>query len=70
MSYWQRKNDLFKIKLEINQYLSEEHEKLIEEKLQNVKDNVEPRLEHHVRSKGKLMTNIKTHFVNGKNIIQ
>ncbi len=50
--------------------MSEEHKKLIEEKLQNVKDNVEPRLEHHVRSKGKLMTNIKTHFVNGKNIVQ
>ncbi len=65
-----KKNDLFKIKLEINQYLSDEHKKIIEEKLQNVKDNVEPRLEHHVKSKGKLLTNIKTHFYNGKNMIQ
>jgi hypothetical protein len=65
-----KKNDLFKIKLEINQYLSEEHKKIIEEKLQNVKDNVEPRLEHHTRSKGKLMTNLKTHFYNGRTIIQ
>jgi hypothetical protein len=65
-----KKNDLFRIKLEINQYLSDEHKKIIEEKLRNVKDNVEPRLEHHVKSKGKLMTNLKTHFYNGRTIIQ
>ena len=40
--------------------------KKIEEKLQNVKDNVEPRLEHQ----GKLMTNIKTYYYNRKNVIQ
>lgn len=38
--------------------------------MQNVKDNVEPRLEHHVKSKGKLITNIKIHFYNGKNVVQ
>jgi hypothetical protein len=65
-----KKNDLFRIKLEINQYLSDEHKKIIEEKLRNVKDNVEPRLEHHVKSKGKLVTNLKTHFYNGRTIIQ
>ncbi len=65
-----KKNDLFKIRLEMSPFLSSEHKKIIEEKLLNVKDNVEPRLEHHVTSKKKLVTNLKTHFVNGKAIIQ
>lgn len=65
-----KKNDLFKIRLEISPYLSTEHKKIIEEKLQNVKDNVEPRLQHHVKSKKKLIKNLKTHFVNNRSMIQ
>ncbi len=65
-----KKNDLFKIRLEISPYLSKEHKKIIEEKLQNVRDNVEPRLEHHVKSKKKLIKNLKTHLVNNRSIVQ
>lgn len=65
-----KKNDLFKIRLEISPFLSDEHKKIIEEKLQNVQNNVEPKLEHHIKSKNKLVTNIKTHFVNGRSIVK
>ncbi len=65
-----KKNDLYKIRIEISSFLSEEHKKIIEDKLQNVDDNVEPKLEHQVRSKKKLITNLKTHFVNGRSLVQ
>lgn len=75
------KNDSFKIKLEINQFIPDKRRKIIEEKLRkdspssveetlllmrDVNDNDEPRSEQHVKSKDKTATN----FFNGRSLIQ
>ncbi len=65
-----KKDDLFKIRLEISPYLSDEHKKIIEEKLQNVENNVEPKIEHYIQSKKKLIKNLKTHFTNNHTMIK
>jgi len=64
-----KKNDLFKIYIELDPFLSDSDSKEIKEKLLNVENNVEPKLEQHFKSKNKLATNLKTYFFNGRALV-
>jgi hypothetical protein len=64
------KNDLSKIYFELNPFLSDADSKEIKEKLKNVENNVEPKMEHHIKSKNNLVTNLKTHFYNNQTLVK
>jgi hypothetical protein len=64
-----KRKDLLKIYAEIKDFLSENDTKNIENKLDNVNNNIEPKLVHHVKSKKKLVMNLKTHFFNNRTLI-
>ncbi len=65
-----KKNDLHKINIEVSPFLSETDSREIKEKLHRVENNVEPKTEYHVKSKNDLRINLKTHFYNGRALVQ
>ena len=56
-----KRNDLVKIYKEIRDYLSEEQNKYIKTKMDDINKNVEPKFEREVRSKKRLVFDLK-HF--------
>lgn len=64
-----KRKDLFKIYEEIKEFLSEEENKSIEDRLDDVCNDIEPRLEHQVKSKRRLIINLKTNFYNNRHMI-
>jgi len=64
-----KQKDLIKIHNEIKDFLPEEENKLIENKLIEIRNCVEPRLENHVRSKKRLVTNLKTQLCNNRHLL-
>lgn len=64
-----KKNDLFKLYLELDPYLSEADSKIIKEKLQRVENIVEPKIHFHVQSNKKMLKNLKTHFYNNRDLV-
>ncbi len=64
-----KRKDLLRIYTEIKDFLSENDSKNIENKLDNVGNNIEPKLIHHVKSKKKLVMNLKTHFYNNRTLV-
>jgi len=64
-----KRKDLIKIYNEIKDFLSEEDNKNIENKLDDIENDIEPKYEHHIRSKRRLVTNLKTRFYNNKHLI-
>ena len=60
---------ILKIYNVIKDLLPEEERKLIENKLTDIKDSVEPKLETHLRSKKRLTTNQKTQLYNNCHMI-
>jgi len=65
-----KQKDLIKIHEEIKDFLPEEANKLIENKLTEIRDCVEPRLETHIRSKRRLATNLKTRLCNNRHLLR
>ncbi|XWV26788.1 hypothetical protein QJ857_gp0263 [Tupanvirus soda lake] len=64
-----KRKDLLKIYTEIKDFLSEADSKNIENKLDTVDKNVEPKLEQHIKSKRKLVMNLKTHLFNNRFLV-
>jgi len=64
-----KQKDLLKIYNVIKDLLPEGESKLIENKLTEIKDSVEPKLETHLRSKKRLVTNLKTQLYNNRHIV-
>jgi len=64
-----KRKDLLKIYDEIKEYVSEEQNKNIQIKIDDIGNTVEPKLEHQVRSKRRLLLNLKNKFSNNKHLI-
>ncbi|AUL78462.1 mg15 protein [Tupanvirus deep ocean] len=64
-----KRKDLLTIYDEIKEYLPDEDNKNIQIKIDNIKNTVEPKHEHHARSKRKLVLNLKNTFCNNKHLI-
>jgi hypothetical protein len=64
-----KRDDLMKIYDEIKEYLSEEQNKNIKNKINDISLTVEPKLEHQVRSKKRLVLDLKTNFSGNKHLI-
>ena len=64
-----KRNDLLKIHGEIKGYLSEEQNQDIKTVIHDIEKNVEPRLEHEVRSKKRLVLNMKLKFSNNQHMV-
>ncbi|XWV26675.1 hypothetical protein QJ857_gp0385 [Tupanvirus soda lake] len=64
-----KQRDLLKIYNVIKDLLPEEERKLIENKLTDIKDSVEPKLEIHTRSKKRLITNLKNQLYNNRHLV-
>lgn len=64
-----KRKDLINIYNEIKEYLSEEQNKNIETKIDDIGNTVEPRLEHQVRSKKRLVLNLKTKFSDNRHLV-
>ena len=61
--------DLKKIHGEVSKYLTSEHNKNILNILYDIDNILEPKHEYQIKSKKKLVTNLKTHFYNKRNLI-
>ena len=64
-----KRNDLIKIYEEIKDYLSEENNKNIGDRLDGIDNDIEPIHEHHAKSKKRLVINLKTRFYNNRHLI-
>ena len=64
-----KRKDLLKIYEEIKDFLNDEENKNIENRLNDIHHEVEPKFEHHVRSKKQLVTNLKTRFYNNRHLV-
>ncbi|XWV25372.1 mg15 protein [Tupanvirus deep ocean] len=65
-----KQRDLLKIHEEIKDFLPEKERKLIENKLIEIRDSVEPKLETHLRSKKRLVTNLKNQLYSNRHLVQ
>lgn len=64
-----KKADLFKIYAEIKEFLSEGDTKIIENKLYDIGNTITPKLDHHVKFKRKLASNLTTLFYNDRSLV-
>lgn len=64
-----KRKDLLEIHEEISKYLSIEDNKNINDVLIDIENTVMPKIDHHIKSKKKLVANLKTHFYNNRNLI-
>lgn len=64
-----KENDLIKIHNELKDYLTEEDNKNIRIKLEDIHDNVKPRLDHHIKSKKNMVISLKNLFYNNRNLL-
>ena len=67
---YSKREDLLKIYREIKEYLTDDDHKDIEEKLDDLNCNVEPKLESDIKLRRKLIMNLKAKFVNNKHLVQ
>jgi len=64
-----KRKDLLKVYDEIKEYLPEEQNKDVKIKIDDIENTIDPKLEHQVRSKRKLVLNLKNKFCNNKHLI-